>query len=54
VNTAHTDAQRRHDPDVRSFASDNYAGVHPEVLAALALANGGCNPGRFRRGLLRT
>ena len=37
----HTDAQRRHDPDVRSFASDNYAGVHPEVLAAIALANGG-------------
>jgi threonine aldolase len=36
-----TDAQRRHDPGVRSFASDNYAGVHPEVLAALALANGG-------------
>jgi threonine aldolase len=35
------DAVRRHDPDVRSFASDNYAGVHPEVLAALALANGG-------------
>jgi threonine aldolase len=37
----HTDAQRRHDPNVRSFASDNYAGVHPEVLAALTLANGG-------------
>ena len=36
-----SDAQRRHDPDIRSFASDNYAGVHPEVLAALALANGG-------------
>ena len=36
-----TDAQRRHDPSVRGFASDNYAGVHPEVLAALALANGG-------------
>ncbi len=36
-----TDAQRRHDPEVRGFASDNYAGVHPEVLAALALANGG-------------
>ena len=36
-----TDARRRHDPDVRGFASDNYAGVHPEVLAALALANGG-------------
>ena len=36
-----TDAVRRHDPHVRGFASDNYAGVHPEVLAALALANGG-------------
>ena len=36
-----TDARLRHDPDVRGFASDNYAGVHPEVLAALALANGG-------------
>jgi len=36
-----TDAVRRHDPEQRSFASDNYAGAHPEVLAALALANGG-------------
>jgi threonine aldolase len=36
-----TDAVRRHDPQVRGFASDNYAGVHPEVLTALALANGG-------------
>ncbi|WUH95019.1 low specificity L-threonine aldolase [Streptomyces sp. NBC_00433] len=36
-----TDAVRRHDPASRGFASDNYAGVHPEVLAALALANGG-------------
>ncbi len=36
-----TDAKRRHDPGIRGFASDNYAGVHPEVLAALALANGG-------------
>lgn len=36
-----TDAVRRHDPATRGFASDNYAGVHPEVLAALALANGG-------------
>ena len=30
-----------HEPDRRGFASDNYAGVHPEVLAALADANGG-------------
>lgn len=36
-----TEAGRRHDPEVRGFASDNYAGVHPEILAALALANGG-------------
>ena len=28
-----------HDPEVRGFASDNYAGVHPEVLAAVAAAN---------------
>lgn len=39
-----TDAKRRHDPSVRGFASDNYAGAHPEVLAALALANGGHQP----------
>jgi threonine aldolase len=30
-----------HDPNWRGFASDNYAGVHPEILAALADANGG-------------
>ncbi|SCG02401.1 L-threonine aldolase [Streptomyces sp. Ncost-T6T-2b] len=36
-----TDARRHHDPQVRGFASDNYAGAHPEVLAAIALANGG-------------
>ncbi|WP_190132889.1 threonine aldolase family protein [Streptomyces mashuensis] len=36
-----TDARRRHDPTLRGFASDNYAGAHPEVLAALALANDG-------------
>ncbi|MEV7693844.1 low specificity L-threonine aldolase [Microbacterium sp. NPDC089189] len=30
-----------HDPAVRGFASDNYSGVHPEVLAAIADANGG-------------
>ncbi|WP_284976176.1 low specificity L-threonine aldolase [Arthrobacter sp. efr-133-TYG-104] len=30
-----------HDPAVRGFASDNYSGVHPEILAALASANGG-------------
>lgn len=30
-----------HEPGRRGFASDNYAGVHPEVLAALSAANGG-------------
>ena len=30
-----------HDTSSRGFASDNYAGVHPEVLAAIADANGG-------------
>ncbi|MFL4472631.1 threonine aldolase family protein [Paeniglutamicibacter sp. MACA_103] len=30
-----------HDPSVRGFASDNYSGIHPEVLSALAQANGG-------------
>ena len=30
-----------HDRSIISFASDNYSGVHPEVLAALAAANGG-------------
>jgi threonine aldolase len=30
-----------HDPNYRGFASDNYAGAHPEVLAAIAEANGG-------------
>jgi threonine aldolase len=30
-----------HDPGVRSFASDNYAGAHPEILEAIAVANGG-------------
>lgn len=30
-----------HDAASRTFASDNYAGVHPEVLAAIADANGG-------------
>lgn len=33
--------QTIHDPDRRGFASDNYAGVHPEALAAIAAANGG-------------
>jgi threonine aldolase len=32
---------RLHDPDRRTFASDNYAGVLPEVLDAIRDANGG-------------
>lgn len=32
---------RLHDPEWRSFASDNYAGVHPQVLTRIAEANGG-------------
>lgn len=30
-----------HDAEVRGFASDNYAGVHPSVMAAMMDANGG-------------
>ena len=30
-----------HDTSLRGFASDNYAGAHPEVLQAIADANGG-------------
>nr|WP_218852968.1 low specificity L-threonine aldolase [Microbacterium immunditiarum] len=30
-----------HDPSIRGFASDNYSGIHPEVLAAIAAANEG-------------
>ncbi|SJN25760.1 Low-specificity L-threonine aldolase [Microbacterium esteraromaticum] len=30
-----------HDSAVRGFASDNYSGIHPEVLAAIAAANDG-------------
>jgi len=33
--------EQRHDPARIGFASDNYAGAHPEVLAALTAANGG-------------
>ena len=31
----------RHDPSARGLASDNHAGVHPDILAAIAAANGG-------------
>jgi threonine aldolase len=30
-----------HDRDARDFASDNYSGVHPEILEAIVAANGG-------------
>ncbi|SDR72454.1 threonine aldolase family protein [Microterricola viridarii] len=30
-----------HDLNSRGFASDNYSGVHPEIMAAIAAANGG-------------
>jgi len=30
-----------HDTAVRGFASDNYSGIHPEVLAAISAANEG-------------
>lgn len=33
-----------HDPSSRGFNSDNCAGVHPEILAAVAAANGGHQP----------
>jgi threonine aldolase len=33
-----------YDADIRGFASDNYSGVHPEILAAIAAANGGHQP----------
>ncbi|MGP8163317.1 MAG: threonine aldolase family protein [Acidimicrobiales bacterium] len=36
-----TDAICRHDQGFHGFASDNCASVHPDVLAAIALANGG-------------
>lgn len=41
MTRAGADVTVRHDPDVRGFASDNYAGIHPEVLRAIAGANGG-------------
>ncbi len=41
TTTAETGHAVLHDPGVRGFASDNYSGVHPEILAALAAANGG-------------
>jgi threonine aldolase len=40
-----TDPLQLHDPDLRGFASDNNAGVHPDVLAAIVAANDGHQPG---------
>ena len=36
-----TQTSSLHDPDARGFASDNYAGIHPEILDAIGRANGG-------------
>jgi threonine aldolase len=36
-----TNPAQLHDPDRRGFASDNNAGVHPDLLAAIVAANGG-------------
>lgn len=33
--------QQLHDSSLRGFASDNYSGVHPQILLALAAANAG-------------
>ncbi|MGF3057051.1 threonine aldolase family protein [Microbacterium sp. YY-01] len=33
-----------HDPALRGFASDNYSGIHPEIMAAISAANGGHQP----------
>ncbi len=33
-----------HDTDHHAFASDNYAGVHPDVMAAIVASNGGHLP----------
>ena len=33
-----------HNPETRGFASDNYSGIHPEVLTAIGEANGGHQP----------
>jgi threonine aldolase len=41
--TSHDDLVNASTP-FRGFASDNHAGVHPEVLTALAAANGGHQP----------
>jgi threonine aldolase len=41
VTQGFDDTLRLHDPQYRGFASDNYAGIHPEVLAAITAANEG-------------
>jgi threonine aldolase len=41
VTQVFNDTLRLHDPEYHGFASDNYAGIHPEVLAAIAAANEG-------------
>jgi threonine aldolase len=41
THAAVTGTRPLHDPEARGFASDNYAGIHPEILEAISRANGG-------------
>lgn len=41
MTSAHPSSAMRHDPQRCEFASDNYSGIHPEVLEAIQRANGG-------------
>lgn len=41
ANAGPYEFRRLHDENKRMFGSDNYAGVHPEVMEAMAVANGG-------------
>lgn len=41
VVSGETKDVKLHNENFRGFASDNYAGAHPEVIAAIAEANGG-------------
>ncbi|EMY34154.1 threonine aldolase [Arthrobacter crystallopoietes BAB-32] len=44
TDTCSAAGQRLHDAGLRNFASDNYAGVHPEIITALERANEGHQP----------
>lgn len=41
MTTAEPTLNPLHDVTSRGFASDNYSGIHPEILAAIVRANGG-------------